>query len=89
MSTTKSSYESSKKYGKLGRMHNQISSKENELDSKTVKRNMDIGARLERWFPGIIIDEAITSLLAMKKQHKMFRKIFRRMSMLKKVFTQF
>ncbi|MFX1514342.1 MAG: hypothetical protein ACFFCQ_17345 [Promethearchaeota archaeon] len=49
-------------YSKLSRLHQQISSQENHLDSKTVHRNLDLASRLQQWFPIAIIDEAVTEL---------------------------
>ncbi|MFX0208067.1 MAG: hypothetical protein ACFFDT_18925 [Candidatus Hodarchaeota archaeon] len=49
-------------YSRLSRLHQQISSQENQLDSKTVHRNLDLASRLQQWFPIAILDEAILEL---------------------------
>lgn len=51
-----------KDYRKLKHIHQSISSKENELDSKTLKRNLHFASLLVQWFPEQMIDSAVAEL---------------------------
>lgn len=51
-----------KEYSKLRFLHDCISSKENDLDSKTIKRNLHFSALLNQWFPESMIDQVIVEL---------------------------
>jgi hypothetical protein len=52
----------SKEHRKLKFLHECISSKENKLDSKTLKRNLHFSALLTQWFPESMIDQVIVEL---------------------------
>jgi hypothetical protein len=52
----------SKEHRKLRFLHECISSKENDLDSKTLKRNLHFSALLTQWFPEPMIDQVIVEL---------------------------
>jgi len=49
-------------YRKLKHIHQSIASKENELDSKTLKRNLHFASLLVQWFPEQMIDNAVAEL---------------------------
>ncbi len=53
---------SSKEYRKLKFLHECISTKENDLDSKTIKRNLHFSALLTQWFPESMVDQVILEL---------------------------
>ncbi|MFW9875694.1 MAG: hypothetical protein ACFFG0_21535 [Candidatus Thorarchaeota archaeon] len=59
---SKMSSGSGKEYRKLKFLHECISSKENDLDSKTIKRNLHFSALLMQWFPESMIDQVILEL---------------------------
>ncbi|MHA2096354.1 MAG: hypothetical protein ACW98F_17165 [Candidatus Hodarchaeales archaeon] len=52
----------SKEHRKLKFLHECISSKENDLASKTLKRNLHFSALLTQWFPESMIDQVIVEL---------------------------
>jgi hypothetical protein len=49
-------------FRKLKYIHQSISSKENDLDSKTIKRNLHFASLLVQWFPEPLIDSALKEL---------------------------
>jgi len=49
-------------FRKLKYLHQSISSKENDLESKTVKRNIHFASLLVQWFPEALIDSAVKEL---------------------------
>ncbi|MBA7494707.1 hypothetical protein ES702_05284 [subsurface metagenome] len=49
-------------FRKLKYIHQSISSKENDLDSKTIKRNLHFASLLVQWFPEPLIDSAVKEL---------------------------
>jgi hypothetical protein len=49
-------------FRKLKYLHQSISSKENDLESKTVKRNIHFASLLVQWFPEALIDNAVKEL---------------------------
>lgn len=49
-------------FRKLKYLHQSISTKENHLDSKTIKRNIHFSALLVQWFPEPLIDQAVVEL---------------------------
>jgi hypothetical protein len=49
-------------FRKLKYIHQSISSKENDFDSKTIKRNMHFASLLVQWFPEALIDSALKEL---------------------------
>ena len=49
-------------FRKLKYLHQSISSKENKLSSKTIKRNMHFSSLLVQWFPEPLIDQSIAEL---------------------------
>jgi hypothetical protein len=51
-----------KEFRKLKHIHQSITSKENELDSKTIKRNFYFASLLVQWFPEPLIDHAVAEL---------------------------
>jgi hypothetical protein len=59
---SKMSSGSGKEYRKLKFLHECISTKENDLDSKTIKRNLHFSALLTQWFPESMIDQVIIEL---------------------------
>jgi hypothetical protein len=59
---SKMSYGSGKEYRKLKFLHECISSKENQLDSKTLKRNLHFSALLTQWFPENMIDQIVAEI---------------------------
>lgn len=59
---TKMGSGSGKEYRKLKFLHECISSKENKLDSKTLKRNLHFSALLTQWFPESTIDQVVIEL---------------------------
>ncbi len=54
----------SRDYTKLKHLHERISSKENNLASKTFQRNLRFSCLLAQWFPESLIDQAIAELHA-------------------------
>jgi hypothetical protein len=51
-----------KSFRKLKHIHQSITSQENELDSKTTKRNIYFSMILTQWFPEPLIDNAVAEL---------------------------
>ncbi|MHA2181676.1 MAG: hypothetical protein ACXAAH_09660 [Promethearchaeota archaeon] len=51
-----------KEFRKLKYLHQSISTKENDLDSKTIKRNLHFASLLVQWFPELLIDQAVVEL---------------------------
>lgn len=49
-------------FRKLKYIHQSISSKENDSDSKTIKRNLHFASLLVQWFPEPLIDSALKEL---------------------------
>jgi len=49
-------------FRKLKYLHQSISSKDNDLESKTVKRNIHFASLLVQWFPEALIDNAVKEL---------------------------
>jgi hypothetical protein len=49
-------------FRKLKYIHQSISSKENDTDSKTIKRNLHFASLLVQWFPEPLIDSALKEL---------------------------